>query len=100
MNEATALNINAYDAILCVGGDGTVNEVVNGLANRPDARQALERLPIATIPAGSLLLTFSDVFRIRYGWTLTQLTNRKCLVHEFIRSLSSHLRRMASRHRY
>jgi diacylglycerol kinase family enzyme len=48
--------------IMCVGGDGTVHEVINGLANRSDGSTALRELAIATIPAG------------RY--VLTQLTNR------------------------
>lgn len=40
--------------IACVGGDGTFYEVLNGLANRPDAKKAL-RIPLAPIPTGKLL---------------------------------------------
>ena len=39
--------------IACVGGDGTFYEVLNGLANRPDAKKAL-RIPLAPIPTGEL----------------------------------------------
>src|SRR2546423_11481169 len=66
MREAANIPLNNFDAILCVGGDGTVHEVVNGLANRPDGRLALDRLPIAMIPAGTSLLDISDILRIWY----------------------------------
>jgi sphingosine kinase len=66
IDEVSRINLDHYDAILCVGGDGTVHEVVNGLANRADASLALKRLPIGIIPAGNLLLDFSDIARIRY----------------------------------
>lgn len=48
-----------YDGIMCVGGDGIVHEVINGLARREDACDALFNLPIATIPAGKLFKTIS-----------------------------------------
>ena len=44
-----------YDAALCVGGDGIVHEVINGLANREDGSVALKRLPIGVIPAGTII---------------------------------------------
>ncbi|CAO2199897.1 unnamed protein product [Urochloa humidicola] len=40
------------DGIVCVGGDGIVNEVLNGLLGRDDFDVAI-RLPIGIIPAGS-----------------------------------------------
>ncbi|GBG63938.1 hypothetical protein CBR_g39942 [Chara braunii] len=40
------------DGIVCVGGDGIVNEVLNGLFSRKDSAQAME-VPIGIIPAGS-----------------------------------------------
>ncbi|KAJ7201132.1 ATP-NAD kinase-like domain-containing protein [Mycena pura] len=49
---AAGVNLAAYDALVPVSGDGIVNELINGLASRPDARAAL-RMPIAPIPAGS-----------------------------------------------
>jgi len=43
------LNIDDYSAIVAVGGDGTLHEVVNGMLHRPDKR----RVPVAFIPNGS-----------------------------------------------
>jgi sphingosine kinase len=40
------------DAIVCVSGDGMVHEVLNGLATREDAHEAM-KIPVAPIPAGS-----------------------------------------------
>uniref|UniRef100_A0A0D9X4G8 DAGKc domain-containing protein n=1 Tax=Leersia perrieri TaxID=77586 RepID=A0A0D9X4G8_9ORYZ len=40
------------DGIICVGGDGIVNEVLNGLLGRDDLEEAIQ-LPIGIIPAGS-----------------------------------------------
>jgi sphingosine kinase len=41
-----------YDCIVAVSGDGLIHECLNGLADRPDAEDAL-KIPIAPIPAGS-----------------------------------------------
>jgi len=43
------LDIDEYSAIVAVGGDGTLHEVVNGMLQRLDKR----RLPVAFIPNGS-----------------------------------------------
>ncbi|XP_039123932.1 sphingoid long-chain bases kinase 1 isoform X1 [Dioscorea cayenensis subsp. rotundata] len=40
------------DGIVCVGGDGIVNEVLNGLLSRSDQKEAIS-IPIGVIPAGS-----------------------------------------------
>lgn len=40
------------DGIICVGGDGIVNEVLNGLLCRDDQKEAIS-IPIGIIPAGS-----------------------------------------------
>ncbi|RZC74039.1 hypothetical protein C5167_049517 [Papaver somniferum] len=40
------------DGIICVGGDGIVNEVLNGLLSRNDPKEAIS-IPIGIIPAGS-----------------------------------------------
>lgn len=40
------------DGIICVGGDGIVNEVLNGLLIRTDLKEAIS-IPIGIIPAGS-----------------------------------------------
>ena len=42
-----------YQAILCVGGDGIVFEVVNGLIHRAGGEELLKRLPIVHIPGGT-----------------------------------------------
>ncbi|KAJ6797284.1 sphingoid long-chain bases kinase 1-like [Iris pallida] len=40
------------DGIICVGGDGIVNEVLNGLLSRDNQKEAVS-IPIGIIPAGS-----------------------------------------------
>lgn len=45
-------SVLSYNGLVIVSGDGLVHEVLNGLASRPDAAQAL-RVPVAHIPAGS-----------------------------------------------
>ncbi|KAH0644032.1 hypothetical protein KY290_026045 [Solanum tuberosum] len=40
------------DGIICVGGDGIVNEVLNGLLTRDNQKEAIS-VPIGIIPAGS-----------------------------------------------
>ncbi|KAG6510455.1 hypothetical protein ZIOFF_028477 [Zingiber officinale] len=50
---ATTIEISTYpDGIVCVGGDGIVNEVLNGLLSRDNQKEALS-IPIGIIPAGS-----------------------------------------------
>lgn len=46
--------IDVHDSagIICVGGDGIVNEVINGLSSRDDVEAACT-IPIGIIPAGS-----------------------------------------------
>ncbi|KAJ6850471.1 sphingoid long-chain bases kinase 1-like [Iris pallida] len=40
------------DGIICVGGDGIINEVLNGLLSRDNQKEAVS-IPIGIIPAGS-----------------------------------------------
>ncbi|EPS64284.1 sphingosine kinase, partial [Genlisea aurea] len=40
------------DGIICVGGDGIINEVLNGLLSRDNQKEAIS-VPIGIIPAGS-----------------------------------------------
>ncbi|KAI1260510.1 sphingoid long chain base kinase-like protein [Xylariaceae sp. FL1019] len=47
------LDIDAYDMVVVVSGDGLAHEVLNGFAKRPDARRALKQVALAHIPAGS-----------------------------------------------
>lgn len=45
---------DGIDVIIIHGGDGTVNEVVNGLLGKPSAPKSAERVPaIAVVPGGS-----------------------------------------------
>ena len=48
---ASVVQFHKFRAIICIGGDGTVHEVINGLMNRPDWEHAM-RTPIGLIPAG------------------------------------------------
>ncbi|KAJ5917412.1 hypothetical protein N7466_010966 [Penicillium verhagenii] len=50
---AEQIDVNAYDAIVCCSGDGLPYEVFNGLGKRPNAREALAKLPVALLPCGS-----------------------------------------------
>jgi sphingosine kinase len=45
------LDLNSYDAIVTVSGDGIIHEVINGLLSRDDAHEI--DIPIGVIPAGN-----------------------------------------------
>ncbi|GJN39660.1 hypothetical protein PR202_gb28792 [Eleusine coracana subsp. coracana] len=50
---ASTIDLSKFpDGIICVGGDGIVNEVLNGLLGRDNWNEAI-KLPIGIIPAGS-----------------------------------------------
>ncbi|XP_059634551.1 sphingoid long-chain bases kinase 1 [Cornus florida] len=52
-NLASSLDFSTCpDGIICVGGDGIVNEVLNGLLSRDNQKEAIS-IPIGIIPAGS-----------------------------------------------
>lgn len=46
-------NLLQYYAIMVIGGDGLIFEIVNGIAERSDGEMILSKLPIAAIPGGS-----------------------------------------------
>uniref|UniRef100_A0A1J3GG48 sphingosine kinase n=2 Tax=Noccaea caerulescens TaxID=107243 RepID=A0A1J3GG48_NOCCA len=47
-----SMDVSKYDGIVCVSGDGVLVEVVNGLLEREDWRNAL-KLPVGMVPAGT-----------------------------------------------
>lgn len=49
---AQTLDLDKYDGVCTVSGDGLVAEVINGLANHSDWRRAI-RMPFGAIPSGS-----------------------------------------------
>ncbi|RFU74303.1 sphingosine kinase [Trichoderma arundinaceum] len=55
--EATELtekaDIEKYDTIMALSGDGTPFEIFNGLGRRPDAAKALAKIAVSHIPCGS-----------------------------------------------
>jgi sphingosine kinase len=46
-----SLDLRGIDAVVAVGGDGTIHECVNGLMQREDEERL--RIPLAVIPAGT-----------------------------------------------
>ncbi|KAJ8759260.1 hypothetical protein K2173_006780 [Erythroxylum novogranatense] len=52
------------DGIICVGGDGIINEVLNGLLNRGNQKEGIS-IPIGIIPAGSDNSLVWTVFGVR-----------------------------------
>ncbi|KAI8376175.1 ATP-NAD kinase-like domain-containing protein, partial [Radiomyces spectabilis] len=50
---AKDLDIDAFDAIVTVSGDGVIHEVINGFLERPDAAQAIQSVPLGVIPGGT-----------------------------------------------
>ena len=63
---AAGINLDDVDGIVCVGGDGLLHELVNGLMVRPDASAAVAQLHLGVLPGGSanslctsLVCTFS-----------------------------------------
>lgn len=50
---ARDIDIDAYDAIVTVSGDGVIHEVINGFLQRSDAREAIKKVSLGIIPAGT-----------------------------------------------
>ncbi|PNT72983.1 hypothetical protein BRADI_2g51820v3 [Brachypodium distachyon] len=49
---ASSLDLGRYDGIVCVSGDGVLVEVVNGILQRTDWKEAV-KMPIGIVPAGT-----------------------------------------------
>ncbi|KAI8636263.1 ATP-NAD kinase-like domain-containing protein [Parasitella parasitica] len=50
---AKGLDIESYDTIVTVSGDGLIHEVINGFLQRPNAREAIKKVSLGIIPAGT-----------------------------------------------
>lgn len=48
-----AMDVEAYDMVVCCSGDGLAHEVFNGLGKRHDAKRALEKIAVTHVPCGS-----------------------------------------------
>ncbi|EPQ30626.1 uncharacterized protein PFL1_02150 [Pseudozyma flocculosa PF-1] len=66
---ARDLDVDSYDAMAVMSGDGLIHEVLNGLAKRSDAKRAL-RLPLAPIPAGSGNASAINLLGVEQGFSL------------------------------
>ena len=49
---ASKLDLDAYDALVTISGDGVLHEVVNGLMKHADWQRAIKH-PIGVIPGGT-----------------------------------------------
>jgi len=47
------VNLDDCHALVTVSGDGLLHEVIQGLMQRPDAAEAIRRVHLGVIPAGS-----------------------------------------------
>lgn len=50
---AKELDIDAYDAVVTVSGDGVVHEVINGFLARSDAKNVMKKITLGIIPGGT-----------------------------------------------
>ena len=69
MNKVRDFEIDEYSAIVAVGGDGSIHEVINGMLRRPDQK----RLPIAFIPNGTGNCTCAEMSILDVQTALTFL---------------------------
>lgn len=49
---ARCMDLDEYDAVAVISGDGLINEIISGLLLRPDRIRAM-KFPIAHIPGGT-----------------------------------------------
>jgi len=71
-------NLNKYDAIIVVSGDGLIHEVINGLMKRSDRDEVL-KIPIGIVPGGSGNALASAIVYNNYGnHPLPELTKYTC----------------------
>mmetsp|Transcript_41170 Transcript_41170/g.129049 ORF Transcript_41170/g.129049 Transcript_41170/m.129049 type:complete len:561 (-) Transcript_41170:172-1854(-) len=53
VRDLDAADLQAFDAVVAVGGDGMLYEVVNGIAARPDAAAMFAAVPLGVIKGGT-----------------------------------------------
>ncbi|PWN43340.1 hypothetical protein IE81DRAFT_322409 [Ceraceosorus guamensis] len=70
LSIAQTIDINAYDAIVTVSGDGMLHEILNGLAKRPDGAEALEKVCVAPIPTGSGNAISVNLLGVKQGFSM------------------------------
>jgi sphingosine kinase len=46
-------DISNYDGIVALGGDGIVHEIMQGIKNRTDSKELLDKLKLGIVPCGS-----------------------------------------------
>ena len=47
------LNVDRYNGIIVVGGDGVIHEALQGIRKRPDAEAVLQKLKLGVVGGGS-----------------------------------------------
>lgn len=52
-----------FSALIIVGGDGTISEVMTGLLRRPDHQELLNSMPIGIIPTGQKNNTYKNLVK-------------------------------------
>ncbi|RKP13977.1 ATP-NAD kinase-like domain-containing protein [Piptocephalis cylindrospora] len=48
------MDVDAYDAVVTISGDGLIHEVMNGLCSRPDWESAVKKLTVGAIAGGTV----------------------------------------------
>ncbi len=51
--DPTNLDINIYTEVVTIGGDGILYEAINGVMERPDWQECIQKLKFGVIPAGT-----------------------------------------------
>lgn len=71
---AQMLDVKSINAIICVGGDGLISEVVNGLLSRDDADE-VKKCPLGVIPAGS-----QNALAVSVAGTASAMWHTLCII--------------------
>lgn len=73
------------DGVAIVGGDGTVNEAINGLLSRPDCAKAAREFPIGILPAGE----YNSIARYLHQNNIHYRNQKEFLMHATMRLVDS-----------